>query len=429
MKNFLRKFVLQLLTRFAKKKLQRMDARIIGITGSVGKTSCKEITADILAKKYRVLKNKKSYNSEFGLLLTILHQESGFSSASSWFKILLKSFFRAYFVQDKYDFLVLEMGVDKVGDMDFLTNIAKPDIGIMTAIKPVHMANGQFEDINAIFHEKKKLFDAINKDGTALITLDDPYIKELAITNYKCHKLTYGFFNKAAVKAENFEQTEQGIAFDVNYQGNIYKFKTKLFGKYQISLLLPAILTGLLTKVPVPEIQQALEEFVLPPGRMSLLKGVKDILILDSSYNASPQAVQEAMKILGFFGDKRKKRKIFIFGNMNELGKYSKDLHKEIGLKIPKHSDILITVGEDVVYAAKTAIQNGMSRNNVHSFKNVNEAIKHYKKIMQNGDIVLVKGSQNKVRLEIFVKAIMANPKDAKEKLVRQDKNWQNIKP
>ena len=429
MKNLLRKFVLQILQSLAKKKLRRMNAKIIGITGSVGKTSCKEMVADILERKYRVLKNKKSYNSEFGLLLTILHQNSGFSSVSSWLKILTKSFFRAYFTRDKYDFLVLEMGVDKAGDMDFLTNIAKPDIGIMTAIKPVHMAKGQFENLNAIFNEKKKIFDAIDKDGTALITLDDSYLAELAISNYKCHKLTYGFFKKASVKATNFEQTEKGIIFNVEYEGDSYQFRTKLFGKYQISLLLPAVLTGLLTKVPVDEIQQALENFELPPGRMSLIKGIKDILILDSSYNASPQAVKEAMKILDFFGKKRNKRRVFVFGNMNELGEYSQDLHKKIGFEIPKYTDILITVGEDVKYAAKAAIKNGMSRNNVHSFKNANEAVKHYKKIMKNEDIILVKGSQNKVRLEFFVKAIMASPKDANKKLVRQDTSWQNIKP
>ncbi|MBU1446585.1 hypothetical protein KKD70_04985 [Patescibacteria group bacterium] len=220
MKNILRKLVLRILQSLAKKKLKRMNAKIIGITGSVGKTSCKEVIADILERKYRVLKNKKSYNSEFGLLLTILHQESGFSSASSWVKILIKSFFRAYFSRDKYDFLVLEMGVDKPGDMDFLTNIAKPDIGIITAIKPVHMAKGQFENVNKIFNEKKKIFDAIDKDGTALITLDDKYIAELAIANYKCHKLTYGFFEKANARAENFEQTEEGLSFNLEYKNN-----------------------------------------------------------------------------------------------------------------------------------------------------------------------------------------------------------------
>ncbi|MBU1446586.1 hypothetical protein KKD70_04990 [Patescibacteria group bacterium] len=192
---------------------------------------------------------------------------------------------------------------------------------------------------------------------------------------------------------------------------------------------MPAILTGLIAEVPVDEIQKALEDFALPPGRMNLIEGIKNTLILDSSYNASPEAVKEAMKILHFFGGKRNKRRVFVFGNMNELGKYSKDLHEEVGAEIHENADILITVGDDVTYAAKAAVRNGMPRNNVQSFKTAMEAVKHYKKIMKNGDIILVKGSQNKVRLEIFVKAMMVNPKKADEKLVRQDRAWQNIKP
>jgi len=143
MKNLLKKAVLRVLKFLAKVKLNRMKARIIGISGSVGKTTCKDAIADVLAAKYRVLKNEKSYNSEFGLLLTILHQESGFSSVGQWINTLLRGFVRAFFVRDRYDFLVLEMGVDKPGDMDALLSIVRPDIGIVGPIAPVHLDKHQ----------------------------------------------------------------------------------------------------------------------------------------------------------------------------------------------------------------------------------------------------------------------------------------------
>ena len=179
MKRFLRSAVLKILEFLAKKKLQRLDATIIGITGSVGKTSCKELVADILSKKYRVLKNEKSYNSEFGLLLTILRQTSGFSSPIQWIKIIVKGFFQAFFVNESFDYLVLEMGVDKPGDMDYLTRIAPPDIAIMTAIKPVHLDVAQFASLEDVFNEKKKIVSGMKKTGTAFITLDDKFIAKL----------------------------------------------------------------------------------------------------------------------------------------------------------------------------------------------------------------------------------------------------------
>jgi UDP-N-acetylmuramoyl-tripeptide--D-alanyl-D-alanine ligase len=182
MKNLLKKAVLRVLKFLAKVKLNRMKAKIIGVTGSVGKTTCKDAIFDVLATKYRVLKNEKSYNSEFGLLLTILHQESGFSSAGQWMKTLLRGFIRAFFVRDRYDFLVLEMGVDKPGDMDFLTSVVKPDYALITAIKPVHMAEGQFSSLDEIYNEKKKIFENMKPGGVRLVNMDDEYIKKFTDT-------------------------------------------------------------------------------------------------------------------------------------------------------------------------------------------------------------------------------------------------------
>ncbi|MBA4336597.1 hypothetical protein C0416_02365 [bacterium] len=428
MKRFLRSAVLKILEFLAKKKLQGLDATIIGITGSVGKTSCKELVADILSKKYRVLKNEKSYNSEFGLLLTILRQTSGFSSPIQWIKIIVKGFFQAFFVNESFDYLVLEMGVDKPGDMDYLTRIAPPDIAIMTAIKPVHLDVAQFASLEEVFNEKKKIVSGMKKTGTAFITLDDKFISKLA-SEKKGKVVTYSQNKTADFYADEVEQTEEGLKFKVNFKGDSFNAFVPLFGKYQLTMILPAIIAGIKAEVPIHDIQAALKAFSLPPGRMSLIEGVQNTLILDSSYNASPEAVKEALKVLDFFGKKRSTRRVFVFGNMNELGSHSKSLHQEVGEHIPANADMLITVGKDVGYTAESAKKKGLPDENIKSFENVHQAVDFYKKELKTGDIILVKGSQNKVRLEIFVKAFMLRPEEAKDVLARQEGNWENIAP
>jgi len=420
MKTLLRKIVLKKLEILARIKLRRMKAKVIGVTGSVGKTSCKDAIYEVLSRRHRVLKNRKSFNSEFGLPLTILQQDSGFNSPIEWVKILLRGFWRAFFVSDRFDYLVLEMGVDKAGDMDYLTKIAPPNMACITAIKPAHMDESQFSSVEKIFAEKSKIFD---KAKTKLVNIDDKFVARVE------GDVKYGFGESADFKAFDFEQTEKGVEFEVEYKDNDYQFFIPVFGEYQVSTLFPAIIFGFLTDVPAGDIQEALSKFKLPPGRMSLIEGMNDLLILDSSYNASPEAVKESLKVLDYFGKKRDKRRVFVFGNMNELGDHSKDMHEEVGEKVPEYADILITVGEEVQYAASTANKHGLDSENIFSFENVNEAAKKYKEIMQQGDIVLAKGSQNKVRLEIFVKEIMKHPEKAKELLVRQEEKWQNIAP
>lgn len=422
MKSILRKIVLKKLEILAKIKLKKMNAKIIGVTGSVGKTTCKDAIFDVLSKKYRVLKNKKSFNSEFGLPLTILHQDSGFGSAKDWVHILWQGFVRTFFVKDEYDYLILEMGVDKPGDMDFLTSLAKPNIAVITAIKPVHMDDSQFKNTDEIFKEKSKI---CNGAEICLVNCDDKHISTLKKDNVH----TYGKTNHVDYRVANFEQTEEGIEFDVQNNGNSYQFYASLYGEYWTASLMPAIVIGFIEGVGVNDIIDAISEFKLPPGRLSLIEGIKESLILDSSYNANIEAVKESLKVLDFFGKSRNKRRVFIFGNMNELGEYSKKSHEEVGAEVPKYCDLLLTVGGDVRYGASAANKHGLDSSKIKSFPSAKEAAKYYKEIMNYGDIILVKGSQNKVRLEIFVKALMKHPEKAKDLLVRQSEKWQNIAP
>jgi len=202
-----------------------------------------------------------------------------------------------------------------------------------------------------------------------------------------------------------------------------YEIKAPVLGERQVYVLMPAFICGLLWNLTAEDILATLEKFTLPPGRMSVLKGVEDVLILDSSYNSSPEALKEALRILKVVAGN--KRKVAVLGNMNELGKEAKTLHEKVGETVPGHVDLLIAVGSNAAYLAQKAIESGLNEKVVFPLKNAAEAVVLYKKHLKAGDVVLVKGSQNNVRLEKFVREFMANPEDAEKLLVRQEKFWQ----
>jgi len=297
------------------------------------------------------------------------------------------------------------------------------------------MDTGQFEDLHAIYEEKKKIVRALKEGGIAVLNIDNTFLNHLAKERGRKNTLTFGQAGGAIFKATRVSQSIEGIKFilevapsfhkdDETEDKNVrYEVFSSVLGKQHIYAILPALICGKLLKMSWEEAIIALERYQLPPGRMNIIPAVNEATILDSSYNSSPAALKESLHVLKEIG--QGKRKVAVLGNMNDLGKEAKALHEVIGEIVPECADLLLTVGGNAKYIGTSAEKHGMDKKNIFNFKNANEAADFFKKKIKKDDIVLVKGSQNNVRLEKFVKKLMAHPEDAKKLLVRQEKVWQ----
>jgi UDP-N-acetylmuramoyl-tripeptide--D-alanyl-D-alanine ligase len=422
MKEFIKSCVLGWLNFLARVRLKRLKLFLIGVTGSVGKTSAKEAIFTILSSRYPVYRSDKSYNTEFGLPLSILEQKSGFSSPLKWLGIVFGSLWKAFFAGGKMQMMVVEMGADKPGDMARLLKLVQPQVGVMTNIKPVHLAEGQFKDLDDIFAEKKKLVESLSEKATAVLNADDPYIVTLR-DKPACKKILYGSSELADLRLVDLKSQPDGLAFTVTYKEQVAQGVIPILGAFHVYVVLPAIAVALTQGFTLEEAVTALKSFRLPPGRMTPIPGINDALIIDSSYNASPETVKEALDVL----KEMEGRRIAVLGNMNELGSYTETCHRAIGRYAATRADMLLTVGDLARQTGEEAGNLGMPAEMIRHFDNTKAATEYLKEQVRAGDVILVKGSQNRVRLERLVKALMKEPWKAVHLLPRQGMEWEKI--
>ena len=428
----LRTILLWILRNLSKKILKKYRPDIVGITGSIGKTSTKEAATAVLKSRFNVRANVKNYNNEIGLPLTIIGiEKTPGKSVFGWFGAIGRALKMLAKRDTNYpEILVLEMGADKPGDIAYLTDIAPCKVGVLTYIAHAHTE--YFKTVKKIAQEKRTIVSHLSDDGFAVVNFDNEMVMENAKT--KAEIISYGFKEGADFQATDVNIiTDQetvwptGLNFKVNHAGHIVPvFLPGIMAEHLIPAALAGMAIGHIFGVNLVDAAAALRELKPLPGHMCLIPGIKKTMIIDDTYNSSPEPTKSALKTLANIVLKEGSERYAVLGDMLELGAETENLHREIGLRVAETGvNVLVTVGEASKHTAAAAREGGMDEHHVISFADSNSAGRFLQDTIKQGDVVLVKGSQG-VRMERVVKELMADPLSAKDLLVRQTGEWEN---
>lgn len=405
--------------------LKKYNPKIVGITGSIGKSSAKEAVALVLATKFTVRQNQKNYNNEIGLPLTVLGSGSGQGSLWKWLGVFLKWAWSMIFTVKYPEILVLEMGVDRPGDMKYLLSFIRPTVGVVTNISSSHLEF--FRNLDHIAKEKGRLVEDLPREGVAVLSADDTRTAAMAGVTGAEKIITFGFGSKAELKAINVAFNydgfvPEGLVFKMNYDGKVIPVRLpNILAPHIINAALVGAAVGSYFKINLAEIANALQAFRAPEGRMNLIQGIKGSFLIDDTYNASPSSTVAALDVLQ---EMRATRKIAVLGDMLELGEDSQAGHERVAQKVyDSRAHIFIGVGDRMEKVFQKLRFMGYSQESLFHFDSPESAGRMLQEIIRSGDIVLIKGSQG-MRMEKVVEEVMAEPLLAPEILCRQSSDW-----
>lgn len=352
----------------------RFNPRVIGITGSVGKSTTKELAWAVLSQRFATLKNPGNLNNEIGLPLTLLELDAS------------------------HERVVLEMGMYDQGEIRDLCVIAKPHVGVVTNVGPTHLE--RLGSIERIAQAKTELVQALPADGVAVLNLDDPFVRRMAHET-RAHIFTYGLAPEADLWAGDIvSEGLEGVRFVLHYQGEAVHAKVPLLGRHSIHTALRAASVGLTEAMTWDEIMTGLQNSAVQL-RLISVAGINGSTLLDDTYNASPVSTIAALNLLYDLSG----RKIAVLGDMAELGGYEEEGHRKVGCRAADTVDLLITVGPWARLMAEEARACGLSPDAVIEVKTNDQAIAHMRQLVQPGDVVLVKGSRS-MAMEQIVNAL-----------------------
>lgn len=423
---------MRLLAFFANKIVKKYQPKVVGITGSVGKTSSKEAISLVLSCQKKIRSNFSNYNNEFGLPLTIIGLKSPGKNFIRWLFVFWRAIILLLFRDKNYpEYLVLEMGVDREGDMDYLLKIVRPDRAVLTNISHSHLE--YFGSIDKIKKEKMKLLHGLKKGGVAIVNSDNNFLKDIK-EELKVPLINYGFESGANILARdlNFvlpfgdlKNNFYGVNFKLEYKGAVVPvILPGVISKSSVYSVLSALAVAISFDFNLMGLIDCLKKIKVPVGRMNVIAGIKNTILIDDTYNSSPESTLLALDFLQNIKKNKGTRKIVALGDMLELGNYTEEGHQLVGDKISKLDiDEIVLVGERSRDIGRGAIDGGFDKNFIFQFKESEEAGLFLQKRMSEGDVVLLKGSQG-VRMEKAVKEIMADPMTSSEVLVRQSEDW-----
>jgi len=370
------------LKQFARAVREAWGGKIAGVTGSVGKTTTKEILAALLGARFRVLKSEGNFNNEYGLPLTLFR------------------------LNETHQAAVLEMGMSRRGELSRLAEIARPDVGVVTRVSPAHLEF--FVSVDEIALAKRELIEGLNGgNSTAVLNADDARVAAFG-SHAPGRVLTYGIENRAFFMAENIEDRGAlGTTFDyVSPEGRV-RLELALPGRHVIANALASLAAASVWGIGIEEARAVLPNLRPPAMRGELLRFSDGAALINDSYNSSPAALQAMTALLaatpGF------KRRILAAGEMRELGATSGELHREAGWFAAKTGlvDWVIGVAGKAAQLVEGAVSGGVSRDHVKFFESSEQAAEFLARLLQGGDLLLVKGSRG-VKMERVVEALLA---------------------
>lgn len=346
----------------AKYYRDKFSIDIIGITGSTGKTTVKDMVYGVLSTKYKTLKNLQNLNNEIGVPKTLLRLDDTYSKA------------------------IIEMGMQKKGEIKYLRDIVRPKIGIITKIGTAHIEF--FDNQDGIFNAKMEIADGFNEDNILIVNGDDSYLKRLKEKNHLYKLYTYGFDSDNDLYCKSFSISDVA-RFTCVYKGNSYDFMIPSPAKHNVLNAMAAIMVGFLLDIPYELIKNGLSCYEASNNRMDIFK-IHDMLIINDSYNANYDSMVAMLLVLANYTT----RKVAILGDMLELGDKSTALHQDVAKSfLDNKIDVLVTVGEESKVIDDYVISHGFDKNMVFHFSNVSDLLDKIDGIVEDTDAILIKGS------------------------------------
>ena len=353
----------------------RFPFQVVAVTGTNGKSTTKEMIASIIETKYKTLKTQGNLNNHIGLPLTLLARKP------------------------EHEVGVLEMGMSAAGEIKRLAEIAKPDIGVITNISVGHL--DQLKTIKDVQAAKGELFDAITKEGTAIVNADDPLVLELA-KSLRVKKITYGIEQSSDVQASNIQnEGSSGFTFTAKVFNQTISVNLSQIGYCNIYNALAALATGHSLGISGKDMSRGLENYQQIPQRNEQIH-YEGVTLINDAYNANPQSMREALKTLSEFNTQGKR--FLIIGDMLELGLLSESAHHELGQEIIlSNVDHLVTVGPLASLVAESAKKNPRHPLQIGKFNTHAEAVSYLLRNVEKGDCLLIKGSRG-TKMENIIK-------------------------
>lgn len=383
-----------------KRYVARHKPLLVGVTGSFGKTMTKDAIAKALSRHHRVRASRESYNTPIGVALSILGVERA-RSRFGWVRLLASSRFRELAEDPEPDVLVLELGADRPGDIDFFARELPFRVGVITGVGSAHLE--YFVEKENVAHEKMSLALSLSREGIAVLNFDDPLVREMASHITRARVVSYGTREDADVRLVRAHRLGvKGFAVEIDSAGvRIEGTVPHIAARHQLMSIMAALAVAHALGLDVQKAFGRVRELTSPPGRMQVLPGKGGAIILDDTYNAPPEAVVAALNTLGSM---QGKRKIAILGDMLELGAHAIAWHKDVGRQVAAIADVFVGVGPTMKHAQASALTSG-EKIDCHHFDDSRDAGTWLAPFLKEGDIVLVKGSRA-MRMEYVVQRL-----------------------